>query len=158
MEEMRLTRRSLVGMLALVFASCTLVLRVHSLRTPPPPIELAGRARELALVRAVAKRVRLYAEAYGHPLYRWDLVEGRYAVNVGPAYVSEAESTQVAALRAVLFRGDFSYGYDDGVFFVGWPAIHTRTVDSIAWPAPAAAYARMRRLAIAPNPRLSVRH
>jgi hypothetical protein len=147
------TTRSILGITALTAA--IVVVAVRSARVPRNDrIELGPRAEEFAYVMSVASRVEAYAIRYGRPIYRWDLKQ---------RYLSAAESTEVAELRAILWGGPVAYVWNDSAFWISWlhpdrPSVVPKigstpryTSVSHKWPASASAYARARRIASTPR-------
>lgn len=142
--------RRLAGVLALIAASTTLALRIHSLNTPTR-LELGPRAEMYAIVRALTDRVYEYSEQYGRPIF----------MLTGVRHVSPAESTLYERLRIDLTDDRILYMYSDQAFTIVWDDGRPRYWPSRRpppiglsrdWPASAAKYARTRWMAYDPGP------
>ena len=148
--------RAVVGIAALIIASTTLVARIRALNRPPETIELLGRAKELDYVRYLGHRVQRYAIAYGRPIYRYEVRDGRYAVDFVAARVVPAESTEMATLRRLLYgRSTVAYGFDERQAVISWynDARNHFTRDSFPWPQGVGFYVASRRASVAPRRR-----
>src|ERR1051325_9287172 len=148
--------RAVVGIAALIIASMTLVARIRAINRPPERIELLGRANELEYVRYLGHRLQLYAIAYGRPIYRYEVRDGRYAVDYVSARLVPAESTEMAALRRLLYgRSNVMYGFDERQAVITWynEARQHFTRDSFPWPAGVDFYVAARKASVAPRRR-----
>lgn len=95
----KLTRRTAVGLAALLLSAGVLASRVRTIAREPR-VPLGPRVAQLMHNRMLALQVQAYARTYGRPAYYLDSVE---------AHLDSAERERVSALRTDLWGDSVTY-------------------------------------------------
>jgi hypothetical protein len=152
--------RRVLAVVALIFATIVLVIRVREINKPAPPITLAARSVHLIYLDSLRNELLTFAEQYGRPVFRYDTTSP----------VTGHGRVQLARLRQALFDPRVEYGFGDDGFVLDWrsdpkprlshgfmrfgaarPPTMRRMGVANAWPESAAEYARIRRLFVTPQ-------
>jgi hypothetical protein len=145
-----------LSVLALVFATGILGLRIRAINTPPELVGIAPRTAHVLYLDSLRTALLTFAEQYGRPVFQYDTTSP----------VTGHGRIQLYRLHQALFDPRVVYAFGDQGFSLDWrgdpkPRQHSAAFRRFGagepvifpnpWPPSAAEYARLRRLFITPE-------